>query len=432
MHQTDSNKHFSGLRGKLVRLITIPLLITGVVIIICGYNVFFGIMSNQVQNELQCTAQALLYNYEDLFADEMSFETAEDGRYILNGDLSKTSTFMDYMAGKSGIESSIFYYDIRILSTLMDENGVSIAGTAISNYVTSRVFETKEPHFFNNTSINNEQYYAYYMPVLNDSGECIGMIATCKPTADIKVEARKGILPYIAIILFMMFVVGCIGSAEAGKLAVIINKEKQFLGDIAKGNLRADLDANILKRNDELGEMGAFTVKVQKFIRDMIERDTLTKLYTRRIGISRIENTIKEYTEYGVKYCIVMCDIDHFKRFNDTYGHDCGDLVLMGVADVFLQELTGAGYAIRWGGEEFILILENKELAEARLLLEKIRNAVKNKEVEYNGEKLRVTMTYGITSGDDRDMNQIIKEVDELLYVGKEGGRDRIVGKEDV
>ena len=228
-----------------------------------------------------------------------------------------------------------------------------------------------------------------------------------------------------------MLFAGLVGMKEADKLANIIKKEKEFLGEISKGNFKASLDANVLKRKDELGEMGLFTVHVQKFIRDMIERDALTKLYTRRIGEAKMIYTQQEYIENGIPYCMVMGDIDHFKRFNDTYGHDCGDLVLKSVADVFNRTIIGNGYAVRWGGEEFIIIIENAHKDKGIEILKKVRQAILDNVVEYNNEQLKITMTYGLVEGDDRSINDINKEVDELLYVGKEGGRNRIVVLDD-
>lgn len=422
-----------GLNGQMIKMVTIPLFIFGIIVMIFCYIEFYKTMSKQVEAELKDVAMATLYSYEDVFEKEYSFTINSDGRYIINSDEPKLldTGFLDYLKADTGIELTLFYYDIRVLTTIVDENGNRIIGTAASKMVTDEVFNNETSHFYDNAVINGEDFYAFYAPILNSSGKCVGMVFAGKSTGAVKRNIMVSVLPIIGIVLLMMVVAGTFGSAEARKLANTINKEKVFLGEISKGNLRASLDANILKREDELGEMGLFTVHVQKFIRDMIERDTLTKLYTRRIGEVKIQYTQHEFIDAGVPYCMVMGDIDHFKRFNDTYGHDCGDLVLKSVADVFNRNIYGNGYAVRWGGEEFILIIENADKKKGIDILKKLRNAILDNVVEYNGELLKITMTFGLVEGDDKAINDITKEVDELLYVGKEGGRNRIVVTDD-
>ena len=124
-----------------------------------------------------------------------------------------------------------------------------------------------------------------------------------------------------------------------------------------------------------------------------------------------------------------MADIDYFKKFNDTYGHDCGDLVLKSVADILINSLYGHGYAVRWGGEEFIIVLENTTLDEGVKLLNEIKDLVCKSCVFYDELRLSITMTFGITEGSEDSIHELLKEVDTLLYQGKENGRNQIVVK---
>lgn len=398
---------------------------------IVTYLDFYKTMSNEISKELKDVAMSTLYAYGDIYENDYSFTVDSNERYVISDPDGKevkfNTEFIDYLEADSGLDITLFYYDIRIMTTLSDSTGEKIVGTTANKMIVEEIMSTVTPKFYDNALINNEQYYAYYAPVVNKSGDCVGMVFAGRPVRLIKQQILSCVWPVIIVVLIMMIVMGAAASSAAAKLAGTINEEKEFLGALANGNLRANLNANILKRKDELGEMGLFTVKVQRFLRDMIERDALTKLYTRRIGEVKIQATQKEFIEAGVPYCVVMGDIDHFKRFNDTYGHDCGDLVLKTVANVFNQKLLGKGYAVRWGGEEFILIIEGVELDGGYEILEEVRENVLAAEVDYKDEKLKVTMTYGIIQGDDRGLNEIVKEVDELLYIGKEGGRNRIV-----
>lgn len=433
MAKKNNKGTFKGLKGQMVKMATIPILFFGIIVMLFCYFEFYSTMSRQVENELKDVAMAVLYSYEDVFEEEYTFNIDENGRYVIDTDNEKltNSDFIDYLKADTGIDITLFYYDIRVLTTITDENGRRISGTALSERVTNEVFKGETARMYDNSIINNIEFYAYYAPVLNNSGKCVGIVFAGKPTSIVKRELIRSVAPIIAIIALLMLFAGLVGMKEADKLANIIKKEKEFLGEISKGNFKASLDANVLKRKDELGEMGLFTVHVQKFIRDMIERDALTKLYTRRIGEAKMIYTQQEYIENGIPYCMVMGDIDHFKRFNDTYGHDCGDLVLKSVADVFNRTIIGNGYAVRWGGEEFIIIIENAHKDKGIEILKKVRQAILDNVVEYNNEQLKITMTYGLVEGDDRSINDINKEVDELLYVGKEGGRNRIVVLDD-
>ena len=126
-----------------------------------------------------------------------------------------------------------------------------------------------------------------------------------------------------------------------------------------------------------------------------------------------------------------MGDIDFFKKFNDTYGHDCGDLVLRDIASIFNEYMLGKGFAVRWGGEEFLIIFEDADLTKALGLLKVLRQKVLDHVIEYESNKLGVTMTFGLVQGDMRDIDDIVKEADELLYIGKQNGRNRIVTPEE-
>ena len=163
----------------------------------------------------------------------------------------------------------------------------------------------------------------------------------------------------------------------------------------------------------------------------MIERDTLTRLYTRRIGQSKINYVKKQLLEAGVKYSVCMGDIDFFKKVNDTYGHDAGDLVLRDVAHIFNENMLGHGFTVRWGGEELLTIFEDADMDKAYKILKDIREKVINHEMDYNGQIIKVTMTFGLTEGDERDIDDIVKEADNLLYYGKQNGRNRIVTSKD-
>ena len=153
--------------------------------------------------------------------------------------------------------------------------------------------------------------------------------------------------------------------------------------------------------------------------------DALTGLFNRRKAMTYIEEVVR-HSEKGFSLCI--CDIDFFKKVNDNYGHDFGDRVLEEVSAVFREEMQGKDMAARWGGEEFLLLFPDLNGDEAYIRLEQIRKRIKDTVVELNGQKVRVTMTYGLAEYDFAGgIDGTIKEADEKLYMGKEKGRDIII-----
>lgn len=153
--------------------------------------------------------------------------------------------------------------------------------------------------------------------------------------------------------------------------------------------------------------------------------DPLTGLYNRRRTMEYLDKLLKA-PEYQISLCI--CDIDFFKRVNDTYGHDIGDVVLKRVADAFRKELPPDTFVSRWGGEEFLLIFPKLNGDEANIALEALRRKVKAIVFDGGSATFSVSLTFGLVEYDfSSDMDTLIKQADEKLYIGKESGRDRII-----
>ena len=125
---------------------------------------------------------------------------------------------------------------------------------------------------------------------------------------------------------------------------------------------------------------------------------------------------------------ICICDIDFFKKVNDNYGHDVGDIVLQNLADIMTTTLDKNILAARWGGEEFLLVFAGYNGDEAYNKLETLRGNIKSLEFKAKEKTFSITMTFGLAEYDfSSDIDTIIKEADEKLYMGKENGRDQIV-----
>jgi len=161
--------------------------------------------------------------------------------------------------------------------------------------------------------------------------------------------------------------------------------------------------------------------KMQKDLEFFLRRDPLTGLYNRR-GYDYHIPYIEE-TSYG---SILMCDIDYFKKVNDTYGHDAGDYVLQAVAKMIRENISMEDLSVRWGGEEFFIFLSKVTISEAYLIAEKLRKNIERMAIHYHDQSIAVTMSIGIAIVEkDILLNEAIKSADEAMYMSKINGRNQ-------
>lgn len=159
--------------------------------------------------------------------------------------------------------------------------------------------------------------------------------------------------------------------------------------------------------------------------------DGLTGIANRKMFDTMLKRTTEKSMLDASAFCLVMCDIDFFKKFNDTYGHQIGDHVLKLVANVLHENVKGSDLAARYGGEEFAIILPNTEIEKAYGLVEKIRVAIASRTIRSRQRKIdygTVTLSLGIAqynSGDGPE--SLIGRADAALYHAKNTGRNRTV-----
>lgn len=164
--------------------------------------------------------------------------------------------------------------------------------------------------------------------------------------------------------------------------------------------------------------------------------DELTTLNNRKHFENSIERIIEQSKSSDHGFSLLMTDIDHFKKFNDTYGHQTGDQVLRLVALAVKQNIKAQDIACRYGGEEFAIILPQHSLEEASAIGERIRSAVQSKELvkRSTGENLgRVTISLGVaTFGSMDTAHSIVSRADEALYLAKNAGRNLVKSEADL
>lgn len=161
------------------------------------------------------------------------------------------------------------------------------------------------------------------------------------------------------------------------------------------------------------------------------QHDKLTELKN-RLGLQNdFQTRYEKILRDGKSLAMIMCDIDFFKRVNDTYGHNAGDAVLKHVAEILRSALRENDGAYRWGGEEFILILDDMTVADAKNVAEQIRQTIMDSVCNFEDKKIRMTMSFGVAEiSAALSMEDNVKVADERLYRAKETGRNRVIAED--
>ena len=143
--------------------------------------------------------------------------------------------------------------------------------------------------------------------------------------------------------------------------------------------------------------------------------------------MDQLANQISRAARYNESFCVIVVDVDHFKRVNDTFGHHAGDIALRGVADQFKLALRAEDCCGRWGGEEFLICLPHTDLNGAAVVAEKLRQAVETAPVNHEGKSIHVTISLGVARyGSGQDLDSIVRDADRALYAAKDNGRNRV------
>jgi diguanylate cyclase (GGDEF)-like protein len=170
-------------------------------------------------------------------------------------------------------------------------------------------------------------------------------------------------------------------------------------------------------------------LKLWETLQNQAIRDPLTGLYNRRYLEETMDREIHRSRRLKAPLGVVMMDLDHFKDFNDSFGHGAGDALLSALAHVITAGIRTEDIACRYGGEEFLLVIPGASLATALERAEKVRQAVKALQVKYQGRFLKsTTISLGVAIFPDHGQTaeEVITAADAALYRAKQAGRDRV------
>ena len=418
----------NGLGDKMLALAVLPILVLGIVLMVVSMQTFSDKMEGHVRKEMTQQTKLILKILDENYPGEFSLNKDVKGNYhIYKGgkDITKDTEFIDNMKEIMGVEVTLFCQDVRLQTTLRDSKGRLFINTAVSSVITKDVLKKKKAHFYRSTTnVGDERYFAYYEPIFLEDGTCFGMVGVCRKATDIEKNIRMAVRPILLLSIAAIFVIGAISISYTRILTKRIRILQQFMKKLTKDDFEAEMPAGLLKVEDEIARSGK---KMQESIRRQVEYDEMTQLYNRRYGDKNLLKMKAQMQISGIKYCVAIGDIDFFKKVNDNYGHEAGDEVLIHVARVLKEQLLANGFVCRWGGEEFLIVIESHTIEQAEHILQSILDTLRNQTITYQEQQIRVTMSMGLVSVKAEDeIDDILRCADQKLYEAKENGRDQI------
>lgn len=200
---------------------------------------------------------------------------------------------------------------------------------------------------------------------------------------------------------------------------------------LAKLSMQAELDrVESVKRETAMRAEAERLNQEKHAILEVASTDGLTKVANRAAFDRRLDEEVQRAAAQGDAIALIMMDVDHFKKFNDMYGHQAGDEVLRCVGQCLKEVVNTAGFVARYGGEEFAVMMIGQAAGEVRNLAEQIRRAIEQRTIEFGGQQLKVTASLGTAAMQPSSAtgiaNRIVQEADAKLYEAKRAGRNRV------
>lgn len=207
-----------------------------------------------------------------------------------------------------------------------------------------------------------------------------------------------------------------------------VPKRQHITVQMQSGTFKQTFSMQVSKINDKR-YMVTFhniskVIAEKKAITQVAEKDELTQIYNRAKFNTVLNDAIRTTQVYDKTFSVILFDIDHFKRVNDTYGHDVGDKVLIQVSALVKNMLHGYDTFARWGGEEFVILAESTNENEAHMLANRIREAIEHFPFEIVKQ---ITCSFGVSQyTKEKNAETLLKAADDALYRAKESGRNTV------
>ena len=278
----------------------------------------------------------------------------------------------------------------------------------IKTFVDRRIEEDRTEIIEKVGSLNN---------ILQSIGERISDIAASSQSSSAKVQSIKNDLKNVNLnansidhVKSMLIEIAGALEIESKELGLEMNSKQATISELQNRvtSLEKELEAAKLESKE----------------------DFLTKVATKRALMSEIQRIEEAYKRYGTDYSICFVDIDFFKKINDTYGHEAGDVILSAVAQVLKKNARKVDFVGRYGGEEFVILLPSTSLKDGVRFGEKLRSMIENFKFIYKNEHIKVTISSGVaTRSANLSDTMTLEGADKMLYLSKEGGRNQVMPK---
>jgi diguanylate cyclase (GGDEF)-like protein len=180
-----------------------------------------------------------------------------------------------------------------------------------------------------------------------------------------------------------------------------------------------------------VGFLASVLIEYQQHLSHLATEDPLTRLLNRRGLEDALHISLAQASRHGLPTAAIMADIDHFKKVNDSFGHDTGDSVINIVAKLLSQMCRSSDVVARTGGEEFLIVLPGTDLEAAKVLAERIRLAIGEHPLLVDQQRIPVTISLGVASAvGDVTLDGLAQDADRAMYLAKQGGRNRVASLE--
>lgn len=217
------------------------------------------------------------------------------------------------------------------------------------------------------------------------------------------------------------------GSQLLGLLTMIpsiYHEEEVALSCIIDMTDQKRVEETLKQNNESIKKLNKELVLMNNILVNKSIKDGLTNLFNYQYMKEILETNLREATKSNENLCVMMLDIDCFKRVNDRYGHQMGDKVLVTVADLIMKNTRGSDYIGRYGGEEFLVVLPNTSMEDATLIAERIRTSIQD--FKFGLEDLKITISIGVAQYINEMPHALVNRADMLLYQAKNNGKNRV------
>jgi diguanylate cyclase (GGDEF)-like protein len=339
-----------------------------------------------------------------------------------------------------------------VVLTVIDRNGVVLARNPGGNDIIGRKLDPlqvpenmlvgRNGVFYGSGADGAPQLFAYESVAETSGGPAALRVLVGVPLSVIYADANATLIRTLTGVLLATFLllIGAWYGAESFFL-----RNVRTLLDTANRIRAGDLSARtgMPYGNEELSQIGKAFDEMAETLQERKKRidnaivslhqrsisDTLTGLHNRRFLYETLPREIVRAKRNGTTIGVIIVDLDHFKRINDTYGHEAGDMALRWVGGVLKESVRGSDVVCRHGGEEFCVVLPEASGAGAQTKAEEIRAALEALKLDYSGQPLKITASFGVAIYPEHgmDADTLLRLADEALYNAKSAGRNRVV-----